>query len=636
MFRTYSQYQHINENTAEAKALVNKLISANKLPADELTNPESAYNKIKIMLGNNLGNMGYFVAKYYEKPSEGTLRMLDKLWNWLNQLKKYKIKFDLNQYKNRPLQDLLKDVQLSLGAKNIPGLVVDEHDETKHIANLTKDYKIVICVSKIGGKWVSDPDAVKFWGSPTWCIQSEATFKGTYVKTNNHLQYIFIHKNIFDEIKYAGIMKQDSKVKVVPYNYPHISGSGQSDYDPWFDQNHRIGITTKPTDISDITQTIDSIQRKTFSYTVSNDLNSMINDSTVVEKLGTSVQIIDKEVRNALNLMPSSANLDDIKFVDIIQYLDIDINNKEDEQLKNNVVKFKKFIDKIKSTSLYTDQYQKYIVPFFEQNPELIWTHQFMFFHAKKLSKELIDAFSELYNVSFEEHSKLPFNYISTLLHYFMILTKEEKNIMDPNFARAFGKGVVDNYFLPNIEDTPLKDSPKEYQDFKSIMLQVFYVGHYDMAKMPSFGSRAQVLLAFILVAHYLHTHDYQKGKQIIEKYEWDQEYKIVKGLLDILNDPDSKNSDITFEKPKVQEFLIKLIKNLQYSLSEIVQNPSTGQVEYKTQNIEYVIRSIMAADSSIELTYNPLKHNTFLYIVLKHFLMTHPEIKKQLEEESK
>jgi len=406
----------VNENISAAKTYIENLKKQGKLPSNfNRTDPNSDYQKIINSLGKNVNYAYYFIKHYYDEidkfqnVEEYINDYVLPILNYLSILKRQNIIVNIDKNINRKPIDYLKSLLTitSLPYVNeIPGIdILNDNiieyvtfskqkndmfynisieEKKKLLQKLRKilntlGYNIIIAAKYDKDKdlWVPDMNAILHWISPIWCIKSFNYFE-KHLGDDDNIQYIFIKKDIFNEIKrraskridpvfkhtefnFDGLSKEDvlNKIKqlreenpnekeipkdklispydaIVPINWtnPHYTSTLKPYVSPnnlITDPIYRFGVTTYPqsNNIS-LNKILDSSIEKV-EIDAFNDANE--NVATLV-KHNFEISSIDILVRSIFNLKISAFDVNNITLNKILIFLNINNINEKTSYVK--------------------------------------------------------------------------------------------------------------------------------------------------------------------------------------------------------------------------------------------------------------------------------------------------------------
>lgn len=609
---------YLNESVREAKDFLTSMINKQQYEETELTNPESGYNLIKNLLQKNSGYTGFFVRKYYEDPEKHMPPQtyvdtwVKPIYDMLIQVKQYNMSINLNQYRDKTLVELNDTLKQMLTSKNVPGLILNSSPATKPLHGILKksNYQIIVAVKKdasIG--WIPDADAVKHWGCPKWCIRATSTFLDSYAKSENHLQYIIIANDIFDDISTAASQGAQSEHNYVPVNTPaNMSSSDMSYNAPWSHES-RLGITTKP--ISDIR--LDAIFSSTssISFYKQDDNNSSISNDNLTRWLSPiKFETLDIAVRSILGVSRSQFDIDiDIKtFIDYIAY---DFNSTSD--YKNKISQLSKAYTAIKNninSPILHDKVLSHIDSYIVDNPNSFEALHPFLLYVDNVSDSVFNMFNDYY-VTNSKSLNVPY-----VVNVFQIYVEgNSRNYMKNEKINEFLKiHIGRNYMTSNLLDDFIKDKINRKKDFKTELL-IAFSEISEPRSYSSVGTELSYSRITLLTVDNLRFYDKLYAEDIINREKWDEEAKFVTSML--INDHYISNeySDI-FVKSILDWHL-----NTYNKVDEVIDGTKTGKkvsVRVFKDSKEFYEYIISASKYS---KYNVNEHNSCLRYALKRYI---------------
>jgi len=604
----------------EAKDFLKSMIKKGVLTDDVFKDKNSTFNKLKELLKNSPGYVGYFTRAHYKDPENVTFERLENLYKNLKILREYKDPLDISKYSKTPFDELEKLVKERVDIKigeSLPGIYVNTDPRFKKLQKTINKYnwKIIIAANEKakGKKPQPDVEVVRAWGCPKWCIKRKNYFYNTYVKNEQHIQYIFIRNDFAERVKKAALKAEnaDEHLSGLNYggnwdradNYPHHSENTA---------NLRFGMTTKPSENL-------SFFNQRENLTAFNDTNSGVSN---IEKLmsymdGFPIRMLDIEVRRALGLQRSEFDISVPSFKEIIEHIDLSENERDAEIIANACGKFVQIMDKLHSKEDEFKEVRAQIVPYFEKHKNLLDLMLYALLYADKIPADLIERARNLYEN--EENSK-KVNMVVTISLIQIYLDNVKKGIdIDENLEHIIHKSVIKDFIIYHLTRSWIRDRPKSNIDLKRAMIIVFKTGQlYQEIEGP--GSQVTRSKLFKLIANYLYTHDKEYGEQIMREQGWLDEIEFIKNTLD-----KKKNNDTTNT-----EFLKQTARNILKILPDVMSDKIDDRRITPTYT-EIFDELKMYDDELFEYSY--VNHVEALFTSLSYYIkQIEPEIIKEFK----
>lgn len=523
---------YLNESVREGKAFLSSMINKGEYDESEFTNSESGYNLIKLALEKNPGYVGYFVRKYYEDserhmpPPEFVERWVKPILDLLIQIKNYKMQFNLNEFRNAPLNDVATTLTMMLESKkDVPGIIANDNPVFKPLHGLLKksNYKVIICVKKSASGWERDHQAVLWWGCPIWCIRAESTFKNTYVISDNHIEYIWIHKDDFDRVAADAKLGVVDNAKLVPRNYHPNTSQSEMNYNAMQPFNNRIGCHTKPADLSNVSNMLNSNSSTLSGLYKQNDNNNGVSEEDFINVLKPiSFEMFDMAVRSILKLSKSQfdVKLDFSMFIDYVGYNFDDANNKS---LNRTLLRAYSILSKIINNTVASKAILDELDTFIVNNPvSFKFLHPFLLY-TNNVSEEVYNMFDEYYITN---HKSLIPTYVISVFQTYME-SRLTDSIVNSRLNDFFELNIGRNYMIANMSDRILKDKITRPNDFKSSLLHTVY-----NVQKPRHYNNISPDMSYIKIVHlttdYMFFYDTKYCNEYIATNEWDYEMRFV------------------------------------------------------------------------------------------------------------
>lgn len=606
---------YLNESVREAKDFLASMINKGFYEETELTNSESGYNLIKNLLHKHPGYTGFFVRKFYEDPEKHMPPQtyvdtwVKPIYDLIMQAKNYKVNIDLNQFRNKTLVELHDNLKQTLDSKNVPGLILNSAPVSKPLHGFLKkgNYKIIVAVKKDPSHgWIPDADAVKHWGCPKWCIRATSTFHDTYVKTENHLQYILIANDIFDDISTAASQGAASDNNYVPVNTPANTSSSDMTYNAPWSHESRLGITTKP--ISDI-QLNQVFSNGAISFYKQNDNNNSISSDDLNRWLSPiEFEKLDMAVRSVLGLSRSQFDID----VDINTFIDyVGYNFNESSNPKKLVEQLNKAYSTIKSNignPILNSKVLANIDSYIVDNPASFEAlHPFLLF-----VNDVSDTVFEMFNEYYVKNSKsLSVPYMVNIFQVYLEGNTKEmtKNTKINEFYKIH---IGRNYMTYNLLDDFIKDKIIRPKDFKTELLIAF--SNIDSPRSySSIGSALSYSKITMLTVDNLRFFDNEYAKDIISEEKWDLEKDFVRNLIE--NSAFTATPDIDSLVEKILNWHLNTYNKVDKEVNGIKTKENVRVFKDSQEFYNYII------SASKYTKYDVNEHNMILRYALKRYI---------------
>lgn len=592
----------------EAKDFLKAQVKKGNLSVDVFTDEHSVFNRIKHLLRNNTGYVGYFTRAHYRDPENVTFERLEHFFNNLQILKKYKSAIDISKFAKTPFDELEEMVQFESDMKQgklLPGIQVHRDPRFVELNKKLKPYDwfVLVCVSEPSSKKHPQPDieVVRVWGCPKWCIKRKNYFYNTYVKDEQHLQYVLIKKEFFKKVEKSAFGGKGFEPMLSGINYD--GNWDRADSYPHHSENTanmRFGVTTKPSENLSFFNQRDNL-------TAFNDTNSSVSG---IERLsavtdGFPLRMLDIEVRKVLGLQRSEFDVSVPTFGEIINHIDLSENEREAEVIANACGKFVQIMDKIYSKEEEYNKISGEISNYFEKHKNLLDLMLYALLYAKDISPELIRHAREMYT---EDEKAKKVNMVVTISLIQIFLDNTRKGIaVNPELSNIIHEGVIKGFVMYHLTKSWIRDRPKSTIDLKRAMIIVFKTGNlYQEIEGP--GSQVTRSKLFKLIANYLYLHDNEYGQKVLEEQGWDAEIQFINNVMD------KKKNNSKANTPFLSETARNIIKILPEVMSDKVDDrrvtPSYSEVfdELKMYN-----------DDSIDYSY--INHVEALFTSLSYYI---------------
>jgi hypothetical protein len=625
----------------EAKDFILSQISKGLLNKEELTDPNSSYNKIKKMTEdvNQTGYMPFFVRQHYNNPKDITIKNLEILLDYLIKVKKLNKSLDVSKYAKGGYLELLNDckgiVEGSKLGSEMPGFIVHEHADAGLLAvKLNKyDYYVIVCVKKQAGKWIPDHQTLINWGSPRWCIKKSDYWKenqaNQYLKTLDHIQYVIIHQNMYPLIIEAAKQKDKAKQKLVPVNY----GSNYEDADNYKtvtvrgndSTKYRFGLTTNPAENNNFFQHRESI-------ICFDDGNGSVGNIERFSEMsnGFPIRLVDIEVRKILGLKRSEFDVSVPTFEEIIKFIDYKATKKADELIKL-CGNFVSIMEKAQAKSDEYPQLQAQISSYILKklnvdDPEnIFYSMMYVILYADNVDDKLIKVLENLFLVKNIEDERLNMTVAISMLQIYMNM-KEKSVKTATKIDNVIDQYMVKNFLLYHTLSSSIKDKPASTIDFKRALLQVFRTGklHTDLDSVAANVTRAKM---FKLLSNYLYIFDKEYGERIMAgeffkkgEVPWNDEVRFLNEMEQKIKTGDKTSTSF------IDSVAMTMLKNMPDALSDRIEgHPFPVTMEEVFEELE---------GHEYKYEYRPAAHADCMFSALKYY--THviaPDSKKKLLE---
>lgn len=618
----------------EAKDYILAQVKKGILSETELTTPTSAFNKIKEMLEaeNSSGYCGYFVRAYY--GSNVGFDKLKILLEYLNKMKKINKPVDLSKYSKVSVDELIREIKTIVDVKAgdmMPGVIVNESDEMQILSAKIKNYPwyVIVCARKDSkGKWVPDRETLLNWGSPRWCIKREEYWSSShnYIKSQDHVQYVLLHKDFYPAVIEAAKAKTNSKIKLVPINY----GSNFDEADKYqatswkMDTTKmRYGITTAPTEGMNFFQQKENV-------ICFDDANLSVS---TIEKLsdftnGLPFRLIDIEVRKMLGLKRSEYDVTIPDFAEIIRFIDFKETKRPDELIKF-CGQFSKIMQIAQTKNEEFARMQKEICPYIlkhlkiNDSKNIFYAMTYIILYADVVDDRLVEILEDLYKIDNVDDERLNMTVAISTLQIYMSL-KDQNHKMDKKIDYIVDQMMVKNFLLHHTLRAGINDKPTSTIDFKRAMLHTFRNGklHESLENINANVTRARL---FQLLSNYLFIYDKEYGERVLngefsppDRISWNDEVKYLE-----LMEKKIKSNDVTRDE-FIDKISIKMLKNMPEALSDRID----GQTYEAT--MEDVFLELDTHEYEYE--YRVSNHAENMFAALKYYInKMNPELKKEL-----
>lgn len=618
----------------EAKDFINAKIAKGELTSAEITNPDSAYNRIKRMMdeSNNPGYTGYFVRQHYKNPSIVTVEKLKVLLDYLIKMKKLNKPVDISKYSKTDYAEFLAElksiVDVSKIGAELPGLVINEDEESQILAAKIKQYPwyVIVCVKKKGDKWEPDHDSLLNWGSPRWCIKRSNYWKDSYVKGKDHLQYVVIHEKFYEDVVNAAKQKERATVKLVPVNYgTNFDNADHYNAGAWKENSAklRFGITTQPS------ESINTFFQQRDNLICFDDANSGVGDISRFSDFtgGLPIRMIDIEIRKILKMKRSEFDVSIPTFEEIIKFIEFKPTLKADDLIKlcgNFVQIMEKALSKGDDFITVQRQISPYFLKNMSEDPKnIFWSMMYAILYADVIDPKLMAILEDLFQIKNIEDKRLNMTVAISMLQIYMNM-KDKKIKMDKNADTVIDKYMVKNFLLYHTLSSAIKDKPTSTIDFKRAMLQTFRAGkiYTDLEGVNHNVTRAKM---FKLLANYLFIYDKEYGERIMRgelfkkgEVSWNNEIKYIEEISKKIKE---KNTERT---PFIDEVAINVLKRMPDALSDRIDGTRFDAT------MEDVFNQIETYEYNF--TYKTVNHADCLFASLKYYVNNmNPAIKKEL-----
>jgi hypothetical protein len=576
----------------EAKDFIKSQIQKGALTEAEFKDKYSAFNKLKEMLKNSSGYVGFFTRAHYRDPYNVTIERLQKLYDNLKTLRKYNDAVDISQFTKWPYAKFEEYIQQQVGIKlneNLPGLVVNDSLLFVDLHRKINNYQwvAVICVRQDSkGKYVPDLNALRSWGSPKWCIKRDNYFTGSYVRTPDYLQYVIVEKDFFEQVRQEALKAEKSELKLVAHNYgtnwdaadsyPHHSMNTRS---------KRFGITTKFSENLSFFNQKDNVQ-------CFDDYNNSVGS---LEKFASHtnnfpIRLIDIEVRKVLGLKRSEYDVSLPTFEEIIDHIGINENVEEPDQIATGCGKFVSIMDRLYSKQEDFNTIRSQITPFFENTnrKNLIYTMFYALLYSDKISESILKMAHDMYST---KEKARDVNMVVTISLIQIYLDNKQKGIeMDENLVEIIRESVIKNFVLWHLTQSLIKDRPKSTIDLKRAMINVYKKNEiYNEIDGP--GAQVTRSKLFKLISNYLYLHDREYGQKLMEDQGWEDEIEFIKQVLAKKQRKDRSNTDFL---EKVANSLLTnmpklLVEKQENELIEATYSDIFNEINiYKDEDLDY------------------------------------------------
>lgn len=622
----------------EAKDFILAQVAKGLLTKEELTAPNSAFNRIKNLLepSNSSGYMGYFVRQYY--GNKVGMDKLTKLLEYLVNMKRLNKAVDLSKYSKVTVDELMRELKSIVDVKagtEMPGIIINESDETEIIAAKIKQFPwyVVLCVKKDAhGNWMPDRQTLLNWGSPKWCIKREEYWSQNhnYIKSKDHLQYVVIHKDFYNVVIEAAKAKTGAKIKLVPVNY----GTNYDDADRYSATSWKIdstklryGITTNPTEGMNFFNQKEHL-------TCFDDSNSNVPtiERFTEQTNGLPIRLIDIEIRKILGLKRSEFDVTIPSFEEIINFIDFKPTKKPEDLIKL----CGQFVQVMSKAQSKTDEYpnlQKEICPYLisklntRDAKNIFFAMTYIILYADKIDQRLIDVLEELYQINNIEDDRLNMTVAISMLQIYMTL-KEGNMIVDKNADLIIDKLMVKNFLLHHTLKASINDKPTSTIDFKRAMLQTFRRGelHQNLENVNANVTRAKL---FQLLSNYLYLYDKEYGERVLNgeffkpgKISWNDEVRFLEEMEKKIKTNDTSRNEF------IDTIAYKMLKNMPDALSDRIDGQKFDA------NMEDVFLELETHEYEYE--YRVSNHAENMFSALKYYTQkVNPDIKKELLKEN-
>jgi len=549
----------------EAKDYLKAQIKKGVLTNDVFSDKSSTFNKLKDLLKNSPGYVGYFTRAHYKDPENVTYDRLVEFYKNLKILREYKAAVDISKYSKTPFDELEKFVQYQVNIKtgfSLPGIYVNKDPRFKQLQEVIKNYnwEIIIAANEKDKSKKPQPDisVVRAWGCPKWCIKRKNYFYNTYVKNEQHVQYILIQKDFAKDVEQASLKGKDASTEEMfsPINYGE--NWDRADSYPHHSRNTanlRFGMTTKPSENL-------SFFNQRENLTAFNDTNSSVSNIDKLSNLmdGFPIRRLDIEVRKALGLQRSEFDISVPSFEEIIKHIDLSDNERDAEIIANACGKFVQIMDKLHSKVDDFENISREIAPYFMNHKRLLDLMMYALLYAKDIPDELIERGREMYE---DEEKAKKVNMVVTISLIQIYLDNIKKGIkINEKLEKVIRKSVIKDFIIYYLTRSLIRDRPKSNIDFKRAMIIVYKTNNlYQEIEGP--GSQVTRSKLFKLIANYLYSHDKEYGEQIMREQGWLDEIEFINIILDKKNRNNTENT----------EFLSRTVRNILRILPDVMSD---------------------------------------------------------------
>ena len=529
----------------EAKDFIKSQIQKGALTEAEFKDKHSGFNKLKELLKNSSGYVGFFTRAHYRDPYTVTIDRLEKLYNNLQLLRKYNSAVDISQFTKWPFAKFEEYVNQEVGVKlneNLPGVVVNDSIMFIDLQQKINNYNwvAVICVKQNSkGKYEPDLEALRAWGSPKWCIKRDNYFTGSYVRTPDYLQYVVVEKDFFQKVREEALKGEKSDLKLSTFNYgTNWDAADSYPHHNMNTQHLRFGITTKFSENLSFFNQKDNVQ-------CFNDYNNSVGSLEKFQSLTGNfpIRMVDIEVRKVLGLKRSEYDVSLPTFEEIIDHIGINESVEEPDQIATGCGKFVSIMDRLYSKQEDFDTIRGQIVPFFESTSRknLIYTMFYALLYADVISDSIINLASDMYSTRDKARDV---NMVVTISLIQIYLDNKQKGIeMDSRLVEIIRESVIKKFVLWHLTQSLIKDRPKSTIDLKRAMINVYKKNEiYNEIEGP--GAQVTRSKLFKLISNYLYLHDRDYGQKLMEDQGWEDEIEFIKQILVKKRNKDRSNTE--------------------------------------------------------------------------------------------
>jgi len=660
-FDKYHEFKSINENVTAAKQYTARAIQNGLIEPEffDRSKEYSGFNVIIKALGKNLGYAYYFIKQYidnldkYDSVTQYTREKVIPILEKINALKaknKYTLNINDKKYINAPIEVFEKDLNTLYTYVMRPGIVLDE-DINIRKSSLFKtlmsilnniDYKVVIAVKKEGGKFVTDEKAIYYWASPAWCLKSPNHFSN-YIKNNNYIQYIFIHKDVYNEVveaqsKGTNIPDEEKKVPINWESYKRTEAlPGFKAFEPYI---KRIGITTPPIESTGIKNILSNMLNiTTIPFDSFNDKNISLDKKEVIDL--TNLSAIDTIVRKILKVSNSAFDIGDIKVDSLLNIADVDTTIDVKNIFKEIAIDSDITDDLILLTDAINKMYIKVIKPYksiLKNNKKLVseiifksiqddlifFVFQSFILTLSYIPDELMNKLKTFYYEPIDEEYKtfIPFTIIPIYLDL-----RNNNNIENEDLIALIDETLMYNFLIKNTVDSFSFDYITAItDDFKTVLLTVEHNGKSSITfKYPGLFSNALTVGAYKMTADYIYLFRHNLIEEFKNKYNWNTEINFITKFIKYARDTNEELTD--FAAQNVEFLLNKIYSQLETVMfidTRIDLNPKLIKAE--------MLRQLKAVYEKIDFYtnhYTPEQHNIQLLYCMQGFFSNYEKGKE-------
>ena len=621
----------------EAKDFILAQVAKGLLEKEELTAPNSPFNRIKNLLepSNSAGYMGYFVRQFY--GNKVSMDRLKVLLEYLIGMKKLNKAVDLSKYSKVSVDELIRELKGVVEVKagnEMPGIIVNEDYDTEIVAAKIKQYPwyVVLCVKKDAmGNWHPDRQTLLHWGSPKWCIKREEYWSNShnYIKSKDHVQYVVIHKDFYPAVIEMAKAKTGAKVKLVPINY----GSNFDEADRYSATSWKLdstklryGITTNPSEGMNFFNQKEHL-------TCFDDSNQNIGTIEKFTELtnGLPIRLIDIEIRKLLKLKRSEFDVTIPSFEEVITFVEFKPTKKPEDLIKycsQFVATMSKAQSKVEEFPKLQSEISSYLVKNLNTNDpkNIFFAMTYIILYSNNIDQRLIDVLEDLYRVDNISDDRLNMTVAISMLQIYMTL-KESNMIADKKADEIIDKLMVKNFLLYHTLKASINDKPTSTVDFKRAMLQTFRRGelHQNLENVSANVTRAKL---FQLLSNYLYLYDKEYGEKVLNgeffkpgKISWNEEVRFLEEMERKIKTNDTSRNEF------IDSIAYKMMKNMPDALSDRID----GQ-KFEA-NMEDVFLELETHEYDYE--YRVSNHAENMFSALKYYTQkVNPDMKKELLKE--